>query len=200
MSVSIRTLILGLSLSIFSIGASAQVVVIPLLGDETPTYKTVFVTSSVYDGDLGGPEGADSICQTEARSGGLILAGKIFKAWISNGLAKDLTMRGRVFTRSSLPYQRVDGVKVADNYADLVDGSLSAPINLHPDGSAPVGNAVWTGLYATGFFHFDACDGWNARTSALKGNIGVTTSSSQLWSDRTSFTCDNFARLYCIEQ
>jgi hypothetical protein len=176
MPVSIRTLIFSLTLSIFSIGASAQVVVIPLLGDETPTYKTVFITSSVYDGDLGGAEGADSICQTEARSGGAKLAGKIFKAWISGGLAEDLTMRGRVFTRSSLPYHRVDGVKVADDYADLLDGSILAQLFVTPDGAVRSGELVRTGLYTTGVFHFNDCVNWTSSSKELVGQVGVSSS------------------------
>lgn len=52
MSVSIRTLILTLSLSMFSISAYAQVVVIPLLGDENP--KNLIIVAH-ENGDFDNP-------------------------------------------------------------------------------------------------------------------------------------------------
>ncbi|MBJ7899495.1 MAG: hypothetical protein GC158_06170 [Cyanobacteria bacterium RI_101] len=50
-----------------------------------------------------------------------------------------------------LPLYRIDGVKVADSYRDLWDGSLDAPINLTEKGYfLPENTLVWTGTNAIG--------------------------------------------------
>ena len=84
-------------------------------------FKTVFVTSTTHTGDLKaegggatGLAGADNICN--ARAGEASLPGT-YTAWLSTN-ATDA--RDRV-TQASVPYLQTNGIKIADNFADLVD-------------------------------------------------------------------------------
>ena len=93
---------------------------------------TVFVTSTVHDGSLGGLAGADAICQTRADSPGSLAAPGTYKAWLSDATASPSTR----FTQATVPYKLVNGTTVAPNWAGLVDGSLDAPIDVTEQGAA----------------------------------------------------------------
>jgi cysteine-rich repeat protein len=82
---------------------------------------TVFVTSGVYDGALGGVSGADYLCQTLAQQQGLP---GTFKAWLSDSAAS----AGQRLTHSAVPYVDVWGRRIADNWQDLTDGTLQFAI------------------------------------------------------------------------
>ena len=91
--------------------------------------NTVFLSSAVYDGAMGGLDGADAKCQALAAAAGLP---GTFRAWLSDSTGSPSTR----FTQSTLRYVRVDGVKVADDWADLTDATklLYAPINVTENG------------------------------------------------------------------
>lgn len=80
--------------------------------DIKATSKTVFATSTYYTGDLGGSTGADSKCMERASAANLI---GNFKAWISTSTSSPFT----TFIKSNVPYKRVDGTTIANNWADL---------------------------------------------------------------------------------
>ena len=89
----------------------------------------LIVTESTQRGDVGGPEGADAICAGEAAAAGI--DGE-FKAWLSvTG-----TPVGDRLTQSTVPYVLPDGTRIADDWNDLVDGSIQAPINVDAMGRA----------------------------------------------------------------
>ena len=95
----------------------------------------MFLTSATYTGNLraeasavglgtfgSGLEAGDALCQRLATAAALP---GIYKAWLS-----DLT--GSPSTRLTQwlgGYTRVDGVRVADSWADLTDGDLQARYN-----------------------------------------------------------------------
>ena len=101
--------------------------------------KYVFVTSQTYNGDLKteggaltGLRGGDAICQAAAENGS-VPPGE-YVAWLSTSTkdAKDrlLPAPGGYF----LP----DGTtKIADNLADLIDGSIDTSINMDEFGATP---------------------------------------------------------------
>ena len=136
-----------------------------LCGGETS--KCVFVTSTIHDGNLGGLGGADAICNARATEAGLPGAGS-YLAWLSAGGVSPSTR----FTQAAVPYKRVDGTTVAGDWADLVDGSLAAPIQV-TEGGIEVGRGelVWTGTAASGVPEGNDCLGWVV-ANAQPGRIG----------------------------
>jgi len=165
--------------------------------------KTVFVTSTLHKGNLGGLAGADAICQARADAAGL---GGTYFAWLSDAVNSPDTR----FTKATAPYKLVDGTTVADNYADLTDGSLDAGITLHADGSmAPMGGAfAWSNTTQTGTSDgAPDCVAWTVgvfgpplfATGSTSASFGTTTSN---WSNQFPgcCACDSSRNLFCFGQ
>lgn len=174
----------------------------------TTQSKLVFISSLIFTGDLGGLDGADSICQVRANRGGL--AGE-FRAWLSDTTGSPST---RFTPCLACSYQRTDGVVVANDYADFTDGSLLAPItatesgNPIPAGERLVG-AAWSATNADGTPRPEppaggSCADWTSGTNPSQGYKGDPYATDSTWSAGfigTSFNCEfQPARLYCVEQ
>ena len=159
--------------------------------------RRAFVTSTTTNGDLGGVSGADATCQARAIAGGLT---GTFKAWVSTSTSSP----AGTFVPSAVPYVRVDGTKIADDWADLIDGSLDAPLlvtelglPLEPGGFGS--DFTWTGTGNNGAAASPHCADWTSASSASNGVVGNAreASSFSLWLNRP---CDSQFHLYCFEQ
>jgi hypothetical protein len=177
-------------------------------------FKYVFVTSEVFDGNLGGvfdnpdssglANGAHAICNTLAGAAGLP---GTYMAWIADGKNSPDTM----FEKSELPYMLTDGrTQIADNYADLTDCSgscLDNPIVLVETGRIYTGDTeVWTNVSpngtATGKAISDSCGAWTGKSPATSGAAGRTgqIGTTEDWTDGNRVSCSSWRRLYCFEQ
>ncbi len=155
--------------------------------------KTVFVSSVVDDGDLGGITGADATCNSLAAAEGL--SGS-FLAWLSDSA----TSPSARFTQSSVPYVLVDGTIVAEDWADLIDGTLDANIGLSEDGQSVVGS-VWTATTPIGGTFFgSSCVDWSSSSSGDFSFPGLTTAASGAWSLSGFSLCSDSNHIYCFEQ
>ncbi len=163
--------------------------------------KTAFVTSTTMNGNLGGVAGADAICNQHATAAGLT---GTFKAWISDATTSPSTS----FAQSPLPYVRTDGTQIASNWADLVDGTLAAPLENDEFGNVVTHNALngfaWTATSSSGtLVGTRHCNSWGLANGSNQGFKGNTSSASAAWSLRpgSSFNClHQPARLYCFQQ
>ena len=175
-----------------------------LTGNQPPAFcpqtpRIVFVTSQLFSSSLGGVAGADAKCQAAADNGGLT---GTFLAWIATN---DTDAPDARFTKSNAPYERVDGVVVAQNWSDLTDGSLAAPIEVDEYGSA-IGYGSWTNVNSngrvTGVDSDSHCGGW-VGTSAALGHIGVTTATDGTWTEHLmgiGLCLYDTLHLYCFQQ
>lgn len=170
-----------------------------------PAYRRVFVSSRLYNGDLGGVAGADSKCQDLANSAGL---GGTWMAWISDNSSSPLTR----FTKSAVPYKLVDGTTViVNNWTDLVTNKninigngeyLKSPILKNENGNTQSA-ASWTATNPDGTWISEqnntACSNWtnNAKQVATIGNNGF---SNATWTKSEIRFCDEPKSLYCFEQ
>lgn len=155
----------------------------------------IFVTSTTYNGNLGGSVGADAKCQERADSVGL---GSSWKAWISDEAA---SASARLI-HFSTPYSLVNGTKIAENWDDLTDKMLQNSINITEKGEMVTSGYAWTGTSSKGDslgknFH---CNNWTSGDQILRGGTGVTTLNTTSWSYIGSDTCIKQAALYCFEQ
>lgn len=161
--------------------------------------KVVFASSEEYDGAaVGGLANADALCQGLAA--GALLSGT-FKAWLSDSA----TSAASRLTHAVVPYVLPDGTVVADNWADLTDGSLAHPIDQDEEGLDidPLfdNTQVWTATEADGSAGAAGnCESWTSADDTEEGGIGDATSTGATWSAADTTTCDDLARLYCIEQ
>lgn len=172
--------------------------------------KRVFVTHSLFSGaQIGGLPGADAKCQSAASVAGL---SGTYRAWLSDQTGSPSTR----FTRSAVPYVRVDGVVVASSFADLVDGTLAAPIfktETDQVGVSPVGcssgetNRVFTNTRQDGTLADPnlSCSNWTSDS----GNSlwGLLTDSGSAWTEACNAIsatitdqCGVAVPLYCFEQ
>lgn len=175
-------------------------------GCECQPAKRVFLTFLQYQGfGLGGVAGADAICQDMAIDAGL---SGTYRAWISGDLlASSPSAR---FTRSDTPYVRTDGVTVADDWADLTDGTLKVPIVTTADGMGLdiCGPHVWTNTRADGTpgggsdGTSDSCGEWSVSDPGIFGHQGYAFRADSWWTQASGSAreCSDRKHLYCFEQ
>jgi len=162
--------------------------------------RIVFVTDGSYPGgSLGGLDGADAICQTEATEAGL---SGIYRAWLSDSVEGPDTR----FLQSTIKYVLVDGTLVAGDWADLTDGNLLSPINVTGTG-LPVSYAFfpWTNTLQSGEPNnaeeapvFDCCDDWTSYATA--GRIGNVDLTNWEWTEFSAMSCGEAMPLFCFQQ
>lgn len=162
----------------------------------------VFATSQQYQADLGGLAGADATCQALANASSLT-AGGTYKAWLST----ELDYPANRFTNidQTGPYLLTNGVKIADDWATLTDGSLDARIDIDETGNAVGENGsavlVWTKTETNGQFWSTAttCGDWTLTDNVSAG--GDSRTNNAFWSEGfLNLPCSSEFRLYCFEQ
>ncbi|MFC1730252.1 hypothetical protein ACFL6I_07925 [candidate division KSB1 bacterium] len=184
--------------------------------------KLVFMTLAAYTGDLvghaqsvgysgtDGLDAADYLCQAEADGASAInteLAGRIFKVWLSDSTTD---ARDRL-THPTVPYTRADGVVVAFDWDDLVDGVPRREILTDIFGNLLFEqSSVWTATQNSGVkISTDSasnCDGWTIGDDLSMARIGNplwynTLIGQTQWTSYLNKPCNNArTRLYCFEQ
>lgn len=156
-------------------------------------FNEAFVSSVTYDSNLGGIAGADAKCAQLASDAGLP---GTFLAWISDGVTDPASR----FVRSATPYvATVDNTVIANDWADLTDGTLDFPITYSEYGVI-VSDSVFTNVNPDGTTK-DAtnhCNGWGA--GGTNANLGRSIYSSGLWTNYQTAACGTSERIYCFEQ
>lgn len=168
----------------------------------TTDIRTVFVSEAVTSGDLGPSplSSADALCQGEADTAGLQ---GTFAAWLSTGPADAPASR---FDRSTGPYVLPDGTLVARDWDDLVDGSLSVPIDTTAAGDSIFDSVTnpdgytWTGTEADGTAAIATCSGWSSASSGLLGASGASDRTTPVWSHEIDDSCNAAYSLVCVQQ
>jgi hypothetical protein len=162
------------------------------LCDPVPRKRAVFMTSAVFDGNLGGAAGANAKCQAAADAVPS-LAGKTFRAWISDSSSQPATS----FTTDG-GFVTVDGDLIAESWWDLRDTVLGTRIKTeHGD---VVSGPVWTGTDELGFKSGYDCNDWTANDDVSRGSIADPTVLLWYWSYWESVGCASPSALYCFEQ
>lgn len=165
--------------------------------------KIIFASSQVYNGNLGGSNGADQKCQQLAITAGL--PGQ-YKSFTNDG------RRAPAYSSSpNVPFVRVDsnifesGLNTPPIVA--IDSSFALPLNYPVDEteqSLPTNAGpsvyVWTGLDSSAIPTGNDCQGWTSSSSSNIGTVGWTLTTDGTWANYRTFTCDTQQRLYCLQQ
>ena len=190
-----------LALSVLVIGS-------PVTRGGEPSY--VFVTSTLHDGNLGGLEGADAICNQLA-------AGHLpgtYTAWLSTE-AGPVAAWDRVYDNPD-GYRLFDGSPVAIQLADVcacsdVDCLINAINQTETGAPAPTNTDIgfataWTGTWINN----DACvisplhcGNW-LQNSSGNGRVGDPTDTNLFWTEGSWDTwsdqpCSGEYSLYCFQ-
>ncbi|KKQ77905.1 hypothetical protein A3B42_02920 [Candidatus Daviesbacteria bacterium RIFCSPLOWO2_01_FULL_38_10] len=170
----------------------------------TPTpapesYSRVFITSTAYNGNLGGLSGADSKCQARADAANL---GGTWKAWLSDDVSSSATR----LNHSSVPYKTLDGKVVADNWDDLTDGSLQNAISVTENNTFfKSESCVWTQTKVSGALiesksqNLTGCNGFTVADKNIS-YCGVDGSKDSNWTQGSLESCNIEHPIYCFEQ
>lgn len=162
----------------------------------SPSSRRVFVsTVGLASGSLGGLAGGDAFCQSLADSRSL---GGLWKAWLSDA---SNTPDNR-FTHAAVPYRLTDGSIIANDWAELTNGTLQHAIDVDETGaSIPAAVEVWTGTVRSGRAEGDSCSGWTSALSTVRGEAGVSAGLNFRWTGGSLRLCDTpMLHLYCFEQ
>ncbi len=163
--------------------------------------KIVFVTSTMILPDVGGLSAADKTCNDLAQAAQLPGS---YAAWLST---TSINARERLVPGAG-PFVRVDGVQIAENIQDLLDGDITNPINITEKGS-PLKPMVWTGTDATGVgVPGFSCSDWSMNSNEVKAIFGKADKVNESWTDmgtrnvNCSINPDSTVKIgmYCFQQ
>jgi hypothetical protein len=168
--------------------------------------KTIFVTSTLHTGDLGGLAGADGICQGLADAAGSIVPEGEYFALLST---EDVTSSTR-FGPITGPFIRPDGVLVAAGFAELFGaiGSTTArdlinSVSIDEQGEEHI-STTWTTTSASGTPELDilgplsACSAWTSTENFAR--VGVSLFKDNRWLNFENNNCDTPNAFYCVQR
>jgi len=164
----------------------------------------VFLSSASGSGDLGswaeagaasGLAAGDAICRNLAAAAHLP-APDSFVAWLSDA---DGDAADRILPEG-VPFRRVDGMIVANDRDDLLDGSIDTSIHVEESGAFAADSTVWTGTNADGSASTAHCEGWTSADSGDGALFGIAAAARvPNWTAISPATCSfDFLRLVCI--
>ena len=160
----------------------------------------IFVTASVYDGNLGGVQGADNKCNSDpARPQGttnwkaLISSTSERTACTSDNCSTGLAENFNWVLRPNTLYRRLDGQVIG-----TTNGSAIFVFDLQ-NAMASNSNDVWTGLTAS-WIQSANCSNWTSNIGSLVGRYGWSNDITGYAIDVMSASCSNPQHLYCVEQ
>jgi len=155
----------------------------------------IFVTSTDWNGDLGGLKGADSKCQSRAKAAGL---GGTWRAVISASPNRnDKNAKDRLNFKSGAKIYNLDEDKLANNGKDLWDGQIENAVE-YTENLQSRQVDVWTGTETDGTADFHECFDWNRGVGG--GQEGNSGKSGGGWiEDGGQEGCGDTYALYCID-
>jgi hypothetical protein len=161
-----------------------------------PVPKRVFVSSiAVLGGSVGGVNGFDNNCQNLANNSNQNLSGSTWKAWVSNS---GVNAKDRIADAANGYYLVDNTTKIANNLADLTDGSLLNAINKNQNGVTTT-VSVWTGTNEAGMKGLNNCQEW--LVGVLNGRVGNSSYTNGKWTNNSEGNCGLVpAYFYCFEQ
>lgn len=167
------------------------------------TSKRVFVTSTKYNGNLGGLSGADAKCQERANTANL---GGTWKAWLSDSTTS-VTSRFNVNFSSNIVFKLLNGDTIATEWIDLLDGSIARQISINEFNAPIIANAgqyPWvrtnTTIQGQVYSGSASCNNWTSSDGSKWGLIGNGYARDSKWTNDSLQNCGNLTHLYCFEQ
>ena len=154
---------------------------------------SIFVTSSAQNGNLGGLEGARTLCQGLANAVPA-LSGTTWYPLLSDSTYDAVNLTGT--SAASSPIYNLDGTIIAANRASLWSGAtLTTGVKGTETGATRYGSA-YTGTTASGTKTGSHCGNWTFTTG--NGTIGASNEKSSRWITGASSACTVAYRVFCV--
>ena len=102
-------------------------------------------------------------------------------------------------------FELVDGTVIANDWDDLIDGGIIAPINIDEKGVSYSSGSVRTGTYDSGEKTDENCLNWTTDvydydTKQYRSSGGYAQFYTDSWSYAFSASCNSLMYLYCFQQ
>ncbi|TAL30195.1 MAG: hypothetical protein EPN93_20440 [Spirochaetes bacterium] len=147
----------------------------------------LFSTAPVNNGAQGGRAGLDTLCASTRNTSYTELPSDNVHAFISVGLDDEIRdMPVKYSLPTYLPIKSHTGLVIADNWADLFDGSIDQTL----EDAEIASTGWWSGSLVDGSSSGATCNGWiaNATLNGQVGYIGVKDNDD--WINAAINTCD----------
>lgn len=168
----------------------------PTPTDTDPTELYLFRESDTdRDGNLGGRSGADTLCRASSNIPSSVTT---VYAFLSTGASDTIAVMPTTYSfPSNIPIYGPDGSsKIADNWADLIDGTID--MNLETAGVLGTSTNWYSGSDTDGTLHTYYCNGWASNSGADGGRTGRSDVTDGTWISNGSGTCDFGNKILCI--
>ena len=168
-----------------------------------------FITSSQYDGNLGGTSGADSKCSSDSNRPN---DGSSYKAFVGTsgryacGTTSDCTNPSEnsdwVIKPNKNYVRATDGTSLFTSNAAGIFLSSGSMSNTFESGAQ---KAYWAGFSSVNIWNYSTtnCSDWTSSSSGLQGRLGLSDSTGYFNAVRdntTSPNCNTMQYLLCVEQ
>lgn len=160
--------------------------------------KWAFSTSTTVTGAIGGLLGADAFCQARADAVGLP---GTYMAWLATAAASPASRFTQATVAYVMPTNTGTAVRLADDWADLTDGTIDTPFNRREDGMTVPPNVPWTNVTTNGNTrNLGDCLGWTNANSNVTGVQGFSNTTESVWTENDTGMCNVLHRLFCFQQ
>jgi len=159
--------------------------------------RTVFVSDIDYEALMGGIEGADDLCKTQAAIHDLPNPGR-YRAWLSDSTSSPSTR----FTTQDARYVSPIGTTIASDWDDLTDGELASPIEHTADGESLGIVPIWTATTPSGEGVGEDlyCDDWTVDDEDKVTHKGASGALDGSWTKLpVTSDCFGLGHLMCFE-
>lgn len=157
----------------------------------------IFVTSTTFNGNLGGLDGADIICTNVAADTGISGSYRAILSSSTDNAITRLNLSGEVYKKSTHSV-----IRVARSGTAFWNNDLQNTINVDENKATLTGmEGPWTGTNPGGGASLSTCMDWTDGTAGSFGTTGDTsTTQSAIWISANSFPCSEMRPLYCVEE
>ncbi len=176
------------------------------------SFKYIFVTSSQYDGNLGGASGADTKCNSDSNrpvttvtyKALLVTTSGSRRACSSANCSGGASEHVDWVLSADTQYRRADGITVIGTTNSIALFSLPLTNSIDSD----TGKKYWTGFNSGGSFDWTAANGANTCTSytdntgggGANGKYGMGNSSNGAMGESQDWCNTSTTRIACVEQ
>ncbi|MEZ4814325.1 MAG: DUF1554 domain-containing protein [Bdellovibrionota bacterium] len=184
----------------------------PITEDQGCTTCRIFVSATTTQGDFGGAEQADTICDVDANNpnDGATFKALMYDAGVREACTTDMCSGSGVaehidwVLKSNTDYTRLDGTPIATADANgLLPDTLTNAISA-------TSATVWHGiLYQESVMLIpaqrwmesgDNCNGWVDNSNSRAGRIGIADQVNNSYINAGNPVCQNTYSFYCVEQ
>jgi hypothetical protein len=166
--------------------------------DCVPENLRIFLSSTTYQGDLGGFSGADMKCQTRADAAAL---GGVWIALVSDNNSNAIDRLVNCNNKAWILLSGPPNV-VADDKQDLFDETIQQAINVDEFANDVKDGYAWTGTLSNGIAGDTNCENWTQNDNqifGIRGSAELTKNIPNSWVNFQSSRCHQERHLFCME-